>query len=77
MKLSETFKKPLTRQQIREILSNPLYIGKPQLDGAVVEKAFPATVADDPNLRYVTDELFAKAQEIIAAKSAKTSPNCP
>ena len=44
------------------MLSNLIYIGKPKLSGAVV---------DDPNLRYVTDELFAKAQEIIAAKNAK------
>jgi len=66
-------KKPLTRQQIREILRNPLYIGKPQLGGAVIEKTFPATVVDDPNLRFVTDELFARAQETIAANDAKYS----
>ena len=75
--VNETFrdflKQPLTRQQIREILRNPLYIGKPQLGGAVIEKAFPATVVEDPNLRFVTDELYAKAQEIIVAIDAKYS----
>ena len=77
--INETFrdflKQPLTRQQIKKILRNPLYIGKPQLGGAAIEKAFPATVVDDPNLRFVTDELFAKAQEIIAANDAKYSLN--
>ena len=75
--INETFrdflKKPLTQQQIREILRNPLYIGKPQLGGAVIEKTFPATVVEDPNLRFVTNELYAKTQEIIAAKNAKYS----
>ena len=75
--VNETFrdfiKKPLTRQQIREILRNPLYTGKPQLGGAVIEKTFPTTIVDDPNLRFVSDELFAKAQEIIAAIDAKYS----
>lgn len=66
-------KQPLTRQPIKKILRNPLYIGKPQLGGAVIEKAFPAIVVDDPDLRFVTDELFAKAQEIIAAIYAKYS----
>ena len=53
-------KKPLTHQQIKHILSNPVYIGKPKFGGAVVA---------DSNLRYVDDELFAKAQEIIATKN--------
>jgi hypothetical protein len=73
--INETFrdflKQPLTRQQIKKILRNPLYIGKPLLGGAGIEKAFPATVVDDPDLRFVTDDLFAKAQEIIAANDAK------
>ena len=59
-------KKPLTRHQVKQILRNPLYMGRPKLFGAITEKKFPETVVDDPNLRYVTEDLFAKAQEIIA-----------
>lgn len=67
-------KKPLTRQQIREILGNPLYRGKPKFGGKVAEEKFPGTFVDDPSLAYVSEALFEKVQTIVAAKDAKCSP---
>jgi DNA invertase Pin-like site-specific DNA recombinase len=66
--------KPLTRQQVRQILENPIYIGKPQYSGEVVEKKFGKVVISDPHLAYVTEDLFEKAKTIIKAKYANYSP---
>ena len=63
-------KKPLKRDQVKRILRNPLYMGKPKLSGAVIAEMFPEAVVDDPSLRYVTEDVFAKAQEIITARTA-------
>jgi hypothetical protein len=65
--------KPLTRQQIRQILSNPVYKGSPRCSGEVAEEKFPDAVVIDPSLAYVSEETFEKTQKIITAKSAKYS----
>lgn len=48
--------KPLTHQQIRQIICDPAYAGRPQYAGK-------ATV-EDPNLAHVDPETFHRAQEI-------------
>jgi DNA invertase Pin-like site-specific DNA recombinase len=49
-------KKPLTHQQIRQVICDPVYAGKPQYAGK-------ATV-EDPSLAYIDPETFSGAQEI-------------
>ncbi len=48
--------KPLTVPQIRRILSDPVYIGKPEHLGEVVS---------DPDLAFVDEETFRKSLEIL------------
>jgi len=66
-------KKPLTRQQVRQILVNPVYVGKPRYCGEVAEKKFPDAVIVDHSLAYVSEDVFEKVQTVIAAKSEKYS----
>ena len=66
-------KKPLTRQQVRQILCNPVYMCKPRFCGEVAEKKFPDAVIIDPGLAYVSEDLFKKVQVVIETKSAKYS----
>ena len=58
-KVAETinakYGKSLTRQQVAQLLRDPVYIGKPAHLGKVVE---------DPSLAFVNEETFKKAQEI-------------
>lgn len=49
-------KKSLTHQQIRQVICDPVYAGKPQYAGK-------ATV-EDPGLAYIDPETFREAQEI-------------
>jgi len=63
--------KPLSRQQIRQILENPVYVGKPGYFGEVVNRKFGEVVVNDPNLAYVSEETFEKARKIISAVSMK------
>jgi len=63
--------KPLTRQQVRRILGNPVYIGKPEYFGDVVVKKFGNVVVEDPNLAYIGCDMFEKVQKIISANSVK------
>jgi len=48
--------KPLTRHQIKRILSDPVYMGKPQHLGVIVE---------DPSLVYVDEKTFVEAQKVL------------
>ncbi len=48
--------KPLTHQQIRQIICDPVYAGRPQYAGKVM--------VEDPNLAHVDPETFRRAQEI-------------
>jgi hypothetical protein len=68
-KINQEFKdfleKPLTRQQIREILENPVYIGRPKYGGETVEKQFGKIVVTDDNLAFIQKDLFEKAQTIV------------
>ena len=48
--------KPLTRAQVKRILTDPVYIGRPSHMGV--------TVADE-SLRYVSDEIFDKCQKLL------------
>jgi len=59
--------KQLTRQQIAEILSNPVYIGKPAYSSEKIKKQFGGDVfVDDPALAYVGVEAFRKAEDVIS-----------
>ena len=49
-------KRLLTSEEIKRILTNPVYMGKPQSSGAVKE---------DLSLAYVGEEIFQKVQPII------------
>jgi len=48
--------KPLTRAQVKRILTDPVYIGKPSHMGV--------TVVDEA-LRYISDEIFDECQKIM------------
>lgn len=48
--------KPLTHQQIRQVICDPVYVGKPQFAGKVT--------VEDQSLAYVDPETFRRAQEI-------------
>jgi len=55
-KYGDLIGKPLTRAQVKRILTDPMYVGKPSHMGV--------TVADE-SLRYVSDEIFDKCQKIL------------
>jgi len=57
---------PLTRYQIRSILSDPIYAGRPQHLGEVV---------NDPSLAYVDEQKFINVQEVINRIRSKHRPN--
>ena len=67
----EFLKKPSTRQQISRILQNPVYAGKARYSGKVVEKRFGNVVISDPDLAYVSNDIFEKTQKIISDKHEK------
>lgn len=50
------FNKPLTRQQVSQILRNHVYAGKPQYAGKII--------VEDPSLAYVDSETFERIQEL-------------
>lgn len=58
-------RKPLTRNQIRRILSDPVYIGKPTNVGQTVI---------DTTLAFVEDTLFQRCQEIFSKILKKYKP---
>lgn len=56
----------LTRQQVAEILRNPVYVGRPGYYGKAVKKQFRDNVfVDAPSLAYVSLETFGTTQEIV------------
>ena len=69
-KYGDLISKPLTRAQVKRILTDPVYIGKPShMDVTVV----------DESLRYVSDEIFDECQKILKKvrekyKQQKISP---
>jgi len=63
--------KSITRQQVTRILQNSVYAGKPRCSGKVVEKKFGNVVVDDPDLAYVSNDVFEKVQKIISDKHKK------
>ena len=69
--LKTHLKKSLTRQQVKRILENTVYIGRPRLFGDVVEERFKIVMIEDPSLAYVSEDLFEKVRPIIEVKSAK------
>jgi DNA invertase Pin-like site-specific DNA recombinase len=68
---SSILEKPLTRQQIKQILENPVYMGKPGYFGEVVNRKFGEVVVNDPNLAYVTEKTFEKARKIVSVLSRR------
>lgn len=65
-KYSQLLPKPLSSYQIKRILSDPLYIGKPEHMGVVVH---------DPSLAFVDEKMFAKCQKILEKKLSRHKPN--
>ena|GEM_PF-5341780 len=52
-------KKPLKRERLKNILLDPVYVGRPALIGVAVI---------DETLRYVDDETFNKCKELLDTK---------
>ena len=72
--ISKKYDQRLTSHQIKKILQNPVYIGKPQFSGRAMIKEFQkAVVVEDPTLSYIDGETFEKAQEIIRRLHQKNS----
>jgi DNA invertase Pin-like site-specific DNA recombinase len=69
--LKKHLKKPLTREQVKEVFENTIYIGKPRLYGEATEEKFGIVDIDDPSLSYVDEDTFEKARAITKAKSNK------
>ena len=65
-KYSQLSPKPLSSYQIKRILSDPVYIGKPEHMGVVVH---------DPSLAFVDEKMFAKCQKILEKKLSRHKPN--
>jgi len=55
-KYQQLLPQPLTRYQLKSILSDPIYVGRPQHLGEIVH---------DPNLAYVNERKFGEVQEAI------------
>lgn len=55
-KYGDFLTKPITRHQVRQILRDPIYLGKPQYAGK--------TTVEDPSLAYVDPETFERIQEL-------------
>jgi len=68
---NSVLEKPLTRQQIKQILENPVYMGKPGYFGEVVNRKCGEVVVNDPDLAYVNKETFEKTREIILVLSKR------
>ena len=62
---TELLTKPLTRSQIRRILSDPVYMGKPEHLGEVVI---------DTDLAFISEETFQKSLEILKKIQEKYKP---
>ena len=58
--------KPLTREAIRRILTNPFYMGKFRYNEKIYDGRHPA---------MVTEEEFEKAQQLLVVNSAKAKAN--
>jgi len=64
--LNEKYKnilgKPITTYQVKKVLSDPVYIGKPRYRDVIVE---------DPNLSFLDEETFNKTQMILESQKKK------
>ncbi len=61
----ETLPKPLTRQQVRQIICDPVYVGRPQYSGKASKKEFGRDITvEDLALAYVDQNTFERAREI-------------
>lgn len=59
---SQVLSEQLKPSQVKSILTDPVYIGRPRYRDVVVE---------DPNLRFIDDETFKKTQKILEKRSKK------
>ncbi len=64
-KYSAVLNMKLERSHIKRILRDPVYIGRPEHLGVVVE---------DPSLAFVDNETFCKCQEILNSKEKELKP---
>ena len=63
--IKERYKVELSVSQIKRILANPIYVGKPSYAGFTVE---------DPSLAYIDAETFEKVQKMVKGTHAKKPP---
>lgn len=61
-KYKNILNKPVDSNRLKRVLTDPVYVGRPRYRDAVVE---------DPNLKFIDDELFSKTQAILGEMSKK------
>ncbi|KXA93442.1 hypothetical protein AKJ64_00625 [candidate division MSBL1 archaeon SCGC-AAA259E17] len=73
---SSMLSEPLDSRKIKRILKNSVYIGKPKITGDMVEAEYDGHVTvSDPDLAYVTQDVFDRVQEKIRKIEEKHSSN--
>lgn len=65
-KFSQFLPEPVSRYRVNRILSDPVYVGKPEHMGVVVH---------DPLLAFVDAEIFSRGQEILEKKRSRHKPD--
>jgi len=65
--LMKNLKNLLKPPQVKAILENPVYMGKPQLFGEATQKNFGKVIINDSSIAYVDEVTFQKVQKIIQA----------
>jgi DNA invertase Pin-like site-specific DNA recombinase len=65
----------LSRQQIRRILTRPVYKGEPTLPITSLEHYESNPSRSDPNLAIVSDKVFNKVEKIVQKNKEKNSAN--
>jgi DNA invertase Pin-like site-specific DNA recombinase len=58
-KYGSMLSKPITRDKVKRILTNPVYVGRPSFGGATLI---------DEQLRYIDDETFNKCQDLLGTR---------
>lgn len=73
-KHSEVISESLGSRKIKRILKNPVYIGEPKITGNMVDAEYDNDVTvPDPDLAYVTKDIFDRVQKKIRKIAEKHS----
>jgi hypothetical protein len=54
----------LSGQQIKQVVTNPVYIGRPGIPGLNLGNYNDGTEVEDPELQFISDDTFEQAQKI-------------